>query len=514
MAVYHELRRRWLAGDRMHEIALRAGPPVPVRRSPGGQGADLVEGEVVPDLPETVRYAELDVRVRRAAAWLRSRGVGHGDVVALQQPRSLAFLELHLACLALGACSLTLNDAYPAAEVAFYLADARPRLAVLVAVDGAAGLPVDVVPAADVRAGIDAAEPLPMAFLPEPGDDVLACLLYTSGTTGRPKGAMISHRNLRATVNALHLAWRWSRADHLLHALPLFHVHGLFAAQHGALWAGATATWLSRFDADVVLQTIADRRITVFMGVPTFHHRLLALPPRDADLSSLRLVTSGSAPLPAADHVAFRERFGVDILERYGMTEVGLVLSNPYDGERRPGAVGFPVPGVSARITDPTTGEELPPGEVGEIRIHGDSVISGYLNLPEQSAAAIEDGWMHTGDLGFVDDDGYFHVVGRQKDMVISGGLNVYPSEVEAVLRDQPGVAEVAVVGIPDDDLGERVVALVVPQPGGGVDAAALIAACRERLAPYKCPKELRVAGELPRNAMGKVQKQRIRSEW
>ncbi len=477
MGFFHELRRR--NQGRFDRVAL------------GGDFGDL---------PPALTYGQLDLRVRRAAGWLRAQGVGPGDVVALQLPRCLAFLELHLACLALGAATLPLNDRYPQAEVDFYLADARPRLAILMK---------------EVRPVLDAADPLPLDQLPEPDDDALACLLYTSGTTGRPKGAMISHGNLQATVAALHQAWRWSPDDHLLHALPLFHIHGLFVAQHGALYAGARTTWVERFEPCGVLELLAEHRCTVFMGVPTFYHRFLSLPANnDPDLSAMRLFTSGSAALPAADMEAFRDRFGHTILERYGMTEVGIVLSNPFDGQRVPGTVGFPLPGVQARITDPVTGAPVGPGQVGEIRIQGPSVIAGYLGLPEQTAQALGDGWMHTGDLGEVDEDGRFRIVGRMKELVISGGLNVYPREVENVLREFAGVAEAAVVGLPDADLGERVVAAVVPRDDARIDLDALAAFARQRLAPYKCPKQLRLVAELPRNAMGKVQKHRLVEQW
>jgi len=491
VGAYHCFRRRWVERDRLDAVAVQPAGPIP-------------------DLAGPVTYAQLDRRTRAAAGWLRARGVGPGDVVAVQLPRCLALLELHLGALALGAATLALNDRYPPAERAFYLDDARPKLKVL----------ADALPLERLRAELDATAPLLLAALPEPSDDALACLMYTSGTTGRPKGAMISHGNLLGTVRALDAAWGWSADDHLLHALPLFHIHGLFVAQHGALYAGATTSWADRFDAGRILDLLGARRCTVFMGVPTFYHRFLSLPADVApdlspDLSAMRLFTCGSAPLPAADMDAFEERFGHRILERYGMTEVGIVLSNPLRGARVPGTVGFPLPGVQAKITDRDTGAPLPPGEVGEIRIRGPGVISGYLGLPDQTAAALGDGWMHTGDLGVVDEEGRFSVVGRLSELVITGGLNVYPREVENVLRAFPGVAEAAVLGVPDDDLGERVVAAVVADPwAGGLDLDALAAHARQHLAPYKCPKALRVVQDLPRNAMGKVQKHRLRDTF
>ncbi len=451
-------------------------------------------------------YGELGRRVARAAGWLQNRGLRAGDVLALQMPRSLAYLELHLGALAIGVATLPMNDRYTAAEVDFLLRDSEAALAVLMR--GTVEALGRGVPADEVRAALDRAVAAPLDA--DVGDDALAVLCYTSGTTGRPKGARILHRNLQATVTALHEAWRWSSDDVIIHALPLYHIHGLFLGQHGALCAGATAVWLPRFEAAAVVSALDEHRGTIFMGVPTFYHRLLQLPEPLPRLDHVRLFTSGSAPLPAHVHRAFEARFGHRILERYGMTEVGIVLSNPYEGERRPGAVGFPLPGVGARVVS-EDGRVCEPGEVGEVQISGPSVCAGYLNLPEKTAATIVDGWMHTGDLGMCDSDGYFHIVGRSKDMILVGGLNVYPRTVESVLLDHEAVSEAAVVGVPDDDLGERVVAAVVVRRE--VDPGALIRWCRDRLAPYKCPRDLRLVPALPRNSMGKVTKHVLRSE-
>jgi len=449
-----------------------------------------------------ITYAALRRRVRRALGLLRQRGLSAGDVLALQTHRSLAFLELHLAALAGGIVTLPLNPAYTPREVAFYLGDAKPKLAVLLAPPEA---DVPFLPADGVRALLDAApESEPLWSLPERHPAVIC---YTSGTTGRPKGAVIQHRNILGTVEALHGAWRWSRDDVLLHALPLFHIHGLFVAQHGALYAGATSVWVQRFDADDALARIQAQGATVFMGVPTFYSRFLQQPGQA--LPGMRLFTSGSAPLPARVHSAFEEKFGHRILERYGMTEVGIVLSNPYDQPRRPGTVGFPLPGVQVRICD-DSGAELPDGEVGEVRISGPGVIEEYLGLPGKTAEAIVDGWMRSGDLAYRDEGGYIHISGRAKDMIISGGLNVYPVEVESVLLEHPAVAQAAVVGVPDDDLGERVVAVVIAAEP--VAAAALVAHCRSALAGYKRPKEVVFVDAFPRNAMGKVQKATLRA--
>ncbi len=446
---------------------------------------------------ETRTYRELDVAVRRAVTVLSAHGVGPGDVVALMMPRQLAFLELCLAGLALGAVVLPLNDRYTLREVRFLLHDSGARWAALPdALAPAFAEERPVLPASAARAAIDR---VPAAQLPaDPPDRARAMLMYTSGTTGRPKGAVHTHASLRATVDALHLAWGWSADDVLLHALPVYHVHGLVVAQLGALRAGATTEWLTPFDAERVLDRLASGEITVFMGVPTFYSRMLAVP-GDRDLSPVRLLTSGSAGLPAAVHRAFRERFGHAILERYGMTEIGIVVSNPLEGERRPGSIGLPLPGVEARVDGQG---------VGEILIRGPSLMEGYLGLPEQTAAALAGGWMHTGDLGHVDEDGFLHLVGRAADVVITGGLNIYPAEVEAVLLEHPGVTEAAVVGLPDPDLGEVPVAAFV----GSARAEDLVSFCRERLAPYKVPRRIERRDALPRNAMGKVLKGELRA--
>jgi len=463
-----------------------------------------------PDLPAAgVTFADLDHGLRQAVALLQDHGVGPGEVVAMQCRRDRAFLELFLGTMALGAIALPLNPAYTRRERDWFLADADARLAVLLE-PAAETSGISQLAAADLRALLDAQ--LPAALPADPDDDALAVLLYTSGTTGRPKGAMISHANLMATLTALHEAWGWSSRDHLLHALPLFHVHGLFVAMLGALWAGARTTWLARFDAAEVLRQLQPGGGTVFMGVPTYYHRLLAHPGPFGDLSGVRLFTSGSAPLPAATHAAFEARSGHTVLERYGMTEVGIVLSNPLNGERRPGAVGFPVGGVRARVAAPGSDETVDDGEIGEICIAGPSVISGYLGRPEATEAALGGGEMRTGDLGRIDPDGYFHIVGRMGDMIISGGLNVYPREVEAALLRHPAVAEAAVVGVPHPDWGEQVVGLVVCH--SPATPASLIAHARTELAAYKCPKRLRRVETLPRNAMGKVQKHQIRDSW
>jgi malonyl-CoA/methylmalonyl-CoA synthetase len=443
-------------------------------------------------------YGALVESVRRAAGWLHSLGLRRGDVVALQASRAPSFLEVHLAALATGMVTLPLNDRYTASELALLLEDAAAKGGVL-----QAGPTNGSWIAADALD--DALRRSRPVDLPSRIDDASpAALVYTSGTTGRPKGVPIRHSNLIAMVEALHHAWAWQRSDVLLHTLPLFHIHGLFVAAHGALRAGATLVLEDRFDPEGTAAAMHAHGATVFMGVPTYHHRLLqhelTLP------STLRLITSGSAPLPAQVHEAMRARHGQAIVERYGMTEIGIVLSNPYRGERRPGTVGLPLPGVRIRVVD-DRGATVPPGTIGQLLVKGPSVFSGYLGRPDATARALVDGEMHTGDLASMSLDGYVTLHGRSDDLILTGGFNVYPPEVEAVLAGFDGVREVAVVGTPDDDLGQRVGAAVV----GTADPVALLAHARHHLAPYKVPRQIAVMPALPRNAMGKVTRSLLR---
>ena len=485
--------------------------------------ADAVAIQMLDDqaaVVESWTHAALHQRAARGAGLVASLGLGAGDVLALQAPRSPSWLALLLGAWSQGLTVLLLNPAYPPAELRFFLEDAGAAAAVLPAATRAAlgpGCP----PGPDADALASALDAAP-ARAPDPAVDetAVAVLAYTSGTTGRPKGARIRHRDILGTVEALHTAWGWRADDVLVHTLPLFHIHGLFVAALGALWAGARVLLLPRFDAQAALAAVARHRGTVLMGVPTHHHRYLSLPAAALpDTGSLRLVTSGSAPLPAARHAAFRARFGIDIVERYGMTEVGIVLSNPLGGPCLPGTVGRPLPGVHTRVVG-ADDQPLPPGETGELWVSSPGLFAGYHGLPEATAAALVTAggrrWMRTGDLATIDDQGIHRIVGRAADMVISGGLNVYPSEVEAALRKVGGdqLEDVAVVGIPDEDLGEKVVAAVVLRPGAVVRLVDWLGACRDLLAPYKLPKVLRMVGALPRNAMGKVQKHRIRADW
>ncbi|MEN0060694.1 MAG: acyl-CoA synthetase [Myxococcota bacterium] len=458
----------------------------------------------------TWTYADLDVRVRRAAGWLAEQGVARGDVVALMMPRGPAFLELVLGCLARGAAALPLNDRYPAPEVAYFIGDAAPALAVL-----PSGLGSQVaagrrwVPAESVRQHLDDAPE--RALEPAVPADTPAMLMYTSGTTGRPKGALHDHASLGATIEALHQAFRWQSNDVILHVLPQYHVHGLVVAQLGALRAGAHARWLPKFDAEAVVRALDGTDVTVFMGVPTFYQRLLAHP-QTPDVSGIRLFTSGSAPLPAPTFEAFHQRYGHRVLERYGMTEIGIVLANPYD-DRRSGAVGKPMQQVEVRIVDPGTVVEKAAGDVGEVQIRGPSVFRGYLGRPEATADAVVDGWMRTGDLGHRDAEGYIRLVGRRSDLVLTGGFNVYPAEVEGALLEHPAVTACAVFGLPDADLGERVAVAWVGAETSSTDPD-LRGFLRERLAAYKVPRDVHRVEALPRNAMGKVLKRELRERF
>ncbi len=344
--------------------------------------------------------------------------------------------------------------------------------------------------------------------------DDAAAILYTSGTTGRSKGAVLTHGNLASNCEALLAEWRFTAADRLIHALPIFHTHGLFVACNMSLTAGATMIFLTRFDVDEIIDLMADA--TVLMGVPTFYTRLLKSPRLDTQATAgMRLFVAGSAPLSADDHAAFNERTGHRILERYGMTETCMITSNPYDGERRPGAVGMPLPGVQIRITDRESGAPLPQGEIGSIEVRGPNVFQCYWRMPEKTASEFrDDHFFITGDLGLIDSDGYLRIVGRDKDLVISGGYNVYPKEVESLIDELPEVVESAVIGVPHPDLGEGVTAIVVVRPGEVLDRARVLEALSESLARYKQPKEVIMVDELPRNVMGKVQKNELRNRY
>jgi malonyl-CoA/methylmalonyl-CoA synthetase len=345
------------------------------------------------------------------------------------------------------------------------------------------------------------------------GEDDLAALLYTSGTTGRSKGAMLTHGNLASNALALVEAWRFTPDDKLIHALPIFHTHGLFVAINVTLLAGSSMIFLPKFDPDLIVGLMG--RASVMMGVPTFYTRLLKHPGLTPEATAgMRLFISGSAPLLAETHREWRAKTGHAILERYGMTETGMNTSNPYEGERIAGTVGMPLPGVSVRVVDPESGAELSTGEIGMIEVKGPNVFSGYWRMPDKTASEFRDGWFITGDLGLIDAKGYVQIVGRGKDLVITGGYNVYPKEIETEIDALPGVIESAVIGLPHADFGEGVTAVVVAREGSGLDEKTVLGALDGRLAKYKLPKRVLFLDDLPRNTMGKVQKNLLREQF
>ena len=468
-------------------------------------------------------YGETFAMALRFAAALHELQVQPGDRVAAQIEKSPEAVALYLGCAAAGAVFLPLNPAYTPAEVAFFVGDAEPRVLVtmperaetLGAIAAGHGACLETMDAAGNGSLVARVQAVSAAAVPVPrSTDDLVAVLYTSGTTGRAKGAMLSHGNLTSNAFVLAECWRFGRDDVLLHALPVFHTHGLFVATNVTLVGGGALLFQPSFDVDAVLRLLP--RATAMMGVPTFYARLLARPDFTAETCAhVRLFVSGSAPLSAAVHRAFRERTGHAILERYGMTETNMITSNPYDGERRPGTVGLPLQGVEVRIADRDTGEALPPGEVGVIEVRGPNVFRGYWRLPEKTQEDFRaDGFFVTGDLGTIDADGYVSIVGRDKDLIITGGLNVYPAEVEALIDAIPGVAESAVIGLPHADFGEAVAAVVALQPGAELGEAEIRDALADKLAKFKQPKAIFFVPSLKRNAMGKTQKAELRHDY
>ncbi|GAO39403.1 putative fatty-acid--CoA ligase [Sphingomonas changbaiensis NBRC 104936] len=455
-----------------------------------GFRGDLFRPALIEASGAVLSYADLLARSGAMAAALLARGLKAGDRIVVQTSKSVDALLLYLAALRAGIVYVPLNPAHTRAELDYFLEDAEP------------GLFVDDAELARLAAA-------PVADFAEPalGPDDLAAILYTSGTTGRSKGALLSQGNLASNAATLIREWRFTEADRLIHALPIFHVHGLFVATHCVIGSGAAMLWQPGFDADAIVRALPDA--SVLMGVPTFYTRLLAKDGLTPDLcGNMRLFVSGSAPLSAETHREWQARTGHRILERYGMTETGMLSSNPYDGDRRAGSVGPPLPGVAIRIAGADA------DGVGGIEVKGPNVTRGYWRNAEKTAEAFTaDGWFETGDLGRFDGDGYLWIVGRAKDLIISGGFNVYPAEVEAAIEVLDGVAEVAVIGAPHPDFGEGVVAVVVPRAGAEVSPHAVSDALRETLAAYKRPKTVLIRDALPRNAMGKVEKAVLRRE-
>ena len=460
----------------------RAAPERPVLRDVDGGWVD---------------GAELLTRTEAVAGRLAAAGLVPGDRIVVSGSPSVALVVAHAAALRMGLVVVPVNAEYSEREIEVIVSDARPRGAAVdrpEMADWLRALGVDVVTSIEVDLPDG---PPPDLDEVSPGDPAL--LPYTSGTTGRPKGALLSHGNLLASAEAILLAWRWTADDRLILCLPLFHMHGLGVGVHGTLLAGASAVLLGRFDVESVLDLAGSGETTMFFGVPTMYTRLADAPGAER-LGNLRLCVSGSAPLSPEMHRRIEERCGQRILERYGMTETVMLVSNPYDGERRAGAVGFPFPGVELRLA---------PGN-SEIEVRGPNVFAGYFERPDATAESFtDDGWFRTGDIGEVDDDGYVSIVGRAKELIISGGYNVYPREIEDLLRAQPGVVDAAVVGTPSEEWGEVVTAYLEGPPD--LDAEAVVAAAAGELAPYKKPRIVHLVDALPRNAMGKVVRAELR---
>jgi len=481
-----------------------------------GERSFLVENDRV-----RLAYDQLDAATGRYAQALAAAGAKPGDRLVVQVEKSVENVLLYLAALRSGLIYVPLNTAYTPPELAYFISDAEPSLliceparaeALAAAAGGIRCLTLDAHGQGTLADAAAAVPPMRFETI-ERGPDDLAAILYTSGTTGRSKGAMLSHDNLSSNALVLKDYWRWQPGDVLIHALPIYHVHGLFVALHGALLNGSTVLFHKGFDADKVLADFA--AATILMGVPTFYVRLAAHPglTREA-CAKMRLFISGSAPLLESTFEEFATKSGHAILERYGMTEAGMITSNPYDGARIPGTVGYPLPGVSARVCD-ERGVEMPRGEPGVLEINGPNLFKGYWRNPEKTAEEMRpDGYFITGDVATMTDDGRVSIVGRAKDLIIAGGLNIYPKEIELAIDAVPGVTESAVIGVPHPDLGEGVVAVVTRQAGSDLDEPAVLAAIADKLARFKQPRRIVFVDTLPRNQMGKVQKAGLRDRY
>lgn len=482
-------------------------------------------GKILIELADgkTLSYGEVFALAETIASHLTRSGVVPGDRVAAQVDKSWQNLALYLGTVRAGAVYLPLNTAYPLAELEYFLGDSKPSFVVVqpANLEGVRKLcekigkmKVESLGKSGDGTLLEAAADAPKAPAAARGPDDLAAILYTSGTTGRSKGAMLTHNNLLSNALVLVDYWRFTKSDVLLHALPMFHTHGLFVAINTSLLSGGSMIFLPKFDNDTVVRLLP--KASAMMAVPTFYVRLLEDARFDRALTkNIRLFTSGSAPLLAETHRAFSERTGHAILERYGMTETNMNTSNPYDGDRIPGTVGFPLPGVEIRIADPENGRVLPQGEVGVLEVRGPNVFKGYWQMPEKTKTEFRrDGFFITGDVSKIDARGYVHIVGRAKDLVITGGYNVYPKEVESEIDAIKGVFESAVIGCPHPDFGEGVTAVIVREKDANVAESDIASALEGRLAKFKQPKRIFFVDELPRNAMGKVQKNILRETY
>ena len=475
-----------------------------------------------PDGMTLTHGAFLDMASQMANA-LKDAGLKPGDRLAVQAAKSPQALALYAASIQSGVVFLPLNTAYTVAELAYFIEDSGAAMVVcdpsmedeLTPIASQQNAQVMTLDAKGQGRLTDAAMQQSTQFTPvDRAPDDLAALLYTSGTTGRSKGAMLSQDNLLSNAETLVKTWQFTKDDHLIHALPIFHTHGLFVASNICFLTGCRMSFMPKFDLDQIIAALP--HATSMMGVPTFYTRLLDDPRLTPELTrNMRLFISGSAPLLAETHVQFEDRTGHKILERYGMTETNMNTSNPYDGDRRAGTVGFPLDGVDIRITDPDTNKPLPKGEIGMIEVKGPNVFSGYWNMPEKTQEEFrDDGFFITGDLGVIDDDGYISIVGRNKDLIIAGGFNIYPKEIELILDEQNGVKESAVIGIPHADFGESVIGVITLETGHQVDLEAMLEKVGASLARFKHPRRLVVVDELPRNSMGKVQKNILRDQF
>jgi len=490
-----------------------------------GKPAILFEGR-----PFT--FLEIDEEIRRRAAWLRNLGIAKGDRVAIQLPKSMEFIFIHLAVLSLGAITLPLNPDYSPEEVTYYLTDSGASLFINDAkgfqrnrelTEKIEGIRIYLLDGTSSHGLGPLSSDLPNVGAGDPRtypaeDDDTAMILYTSGTTGRSKGAMITHRNLVTNMIALEEAWEWTNRDRLLHILPLIHVHGLSVALQGSLYAGSTLIMHEKFDPMRTWKAITEEKCTMLMAVPTIYHRLVnEWEKMKPDVRSMRVFISGSAPLSENLFHRFEEATKYRILERYGMTEAGMITSNLIDvSGRKAKSVGFPLPGVKVRVVS-DKGVDVKPGDVGEVWIQGDNVFRGYWGMPDKTRESFEGGWFKTGDLGVQDpaDKMRLYLAGRAKELIITGGYNVYPKEIENVLEKHEAVHEAAVIGLPDEDYGERVAAVVVlkkeKKPSSSEE---IIRYCKEHLAGYKCPKQVHVIDQIPRNTMGKIQKNILQKKY
>lgn len=471
-----------------------------------------------------VSYEDFFLGAERFAKTLIAKGVKPNDRVAVQVDKSIEVLQLYIGTVLTGAVFLPLNIAYTASEIKYFVEDATPKVFVC------CGEQLETYRAVVSEAGVSVIETLNadgsgslMAFDDSDtsgfvavarAEDDLAAILYTSGTTGRSKGAMLSHKNLWSNACTLKECWQFDKSDTLIHALPIFHTHGLFVAINITLAAGSSIILMRSFSADKVIEAMP--KSTVLMGVPTFYVRLLKHPYlSQATTKTMRLFVSGSAPLLAETHMSWQETTGHAILERYGMTETNMNTSNPYIGDRRPGTVGFALPGVEVRIIDANTQETVPNNTVGSIEVRGPNVFQGYWKMPEKTKEELrENGFFITGDLGSIDEQGYVSIIGRSKDLIITGGYNVYPKEIELLIDDMDGVSESAIVGLQHPDFGEAVTAVIVRQPGAEINGPFIKDSLKDDLAKYKQPKCVFFVDELPRNTMGKVQKNILRETF